>query len=82
MHFGFCFITHPSHPFYRTATVVEDTLPRNIGLWQRTSLADKECHTEFYNLDPELMQKALGVLVKRGKAQTFGQERQLGVKFF
>ncbi|KAI0386553.1 ESCRT-II complex, vps25 subunit [Hypomontagnella monticulosa] len=38
--------------------------------------------TEFYGLDPELLQKALQVLVKRGKAQIFGQEDQQGVKFF
>lgn len=38
--------------------------------------------TEFYGLDTELLQKALNVLVKRGKAQIFGQEDQLGVKFF
>ncbi|KAI0483534.1 ESCRT-II complex subunit-domain-containing protein [Xylaria cf. heliscus] len=38
--------------------------------------------TEFHGLDPELLQKALQVLVKRNKAQIFGQEDQLGVKFF
>ncbi|KAI8631315.1 ESCRT-II complex subunit-domain-containing protein [Xylariaceae sp. FL1651] len=38
--------------------------------------------TEFHGLDPELLQKALQVLVRRGKAQIFGQEDQLGVKFF
>lgn len=37
---------------------------------------------EFHGLDPELLQKALQVLVKRGKAQIFGQEDQQGVKFF
>lgn len=37
---------------------------------------------EFHGLDPELLQKALQVLVKRNKAQIFGQEDQLGVKFF
>ncbi|KAI2784380.1 ESCRT-II complex, vps25 subunit [Daldinia loculata] len=37
--------------------------------------------TEFYGLDPDLLQKALQVLVKRGKAQIFGQDQQ-GVKFF
>lgn len=29
-----------------------------------------------------MLQKALQVLVKRGKAQIFGQEDQQGVKFF
>ena len=37
---------------------------------------------EFHGMDPELLQKALGILVKRGKAQVFGQEDQQGVKFF
>jgi ESCRT-II complex subunit VPS25 len=38
--------------------------------------------TEFHGLDTELLQKALGILVKRGKAQIFGQEDSQGVKFF
>ncbi|KAI0391934.1 ESCRT-II complex, vps25 subunit [Xylariaceae sp. FL0594] len=38
--------------------------------------------TEFHGLDPELLQRALQVLVKRGKAQIFGQDDRLGVKFF
>jgi len=37
---------------------------------------------EFHGLDQELLLKALGVLVKRGKAQVFGQEDSQGVKFF
>ncbi|KAK1825728.1 vacuolar protein-sorting-associated protein 25 [Podospora conica] len=37
---------------------------------------------EFHGMDKDLLQKALGVLVKRGKAQIFGQEDSLGVKFF
>ncbi len=37
---------------------------------------------EFHGLDPDLLQKALSVLVKRGKAQIFGQEDSQGVKFF
>ncbi|QSZ35634.1 hypothetical protein DSL72_008504 [Monilinia vaccinii-corymbosi] len=37
---------------------------------------------EFYGLDAEILQKALAILVKRGKAQVFGQEDQQGVKFF
>jgi ESCRT-II complex subunit VPS25 len=39
-------------------------------------------NAEFHGLDLELLQKALQVLVRRGKAQIFGQEDQLGVKFF
>ncbi|EON99753.1 putative vacuolar protein-sorting-associated protein 25 protein [Phaeoacremonium minimum UCRPA7] len=38
--------------------------------------------TEFHGLDPDLLQKALSILVKRGKAQIFGQEDSQGVKFF
>ncbi|KAK3303454.1 ESCRT-II complex subunit [Chaetomium strumarium] len=38
--------------------------------------------TEFHGLDQQLLLKALNVLVKRGKAQVFGQEDSQGVKFF
>ncbi|KAL2015446.1 hypothetical protein VTK56DRAFT_5408 [Thermocarpiscus australiensis] len=38
--------------------------------------------TEFHGLDQELLLKALNVLVRRGKAQVFGQEDSQGVKFF
>jgi ESCRT-II complex subunit VPS25 len=37
---------------------------------------------DFHGIDPELLQKALAVLVKRGKAQIFGQEDSQGIKFF
>ncbi|MCJ1243777.1 hypothetical protein MMC30_000974 [Trapelia coarctata] len=37
---------------------------------------------EFHGLDPDVLQKALGALVKRGKAQVFGSEGGEGVKFF
>lgn len=37
---------------------------------------------EWQGMDEELLRKALGVLVKRGKAQIFGQEETAGVKFF
>jgi len=33
-------------------------------------------------MDPEVLQKSLNILVKRGKAQVFGTEDQQGVKFF
>ncbi|KAK6856241.1 ESCRT-II complex- vps25 subunit [Apiospora arundinis] len=36
----------------------------------------------FHGLDRDVLQKALQVLVKRGKAQIFGQEDSQGVKFF
>ena len=38
--------------------------------------------TEFHGMNPELLQKALTISVKRGKAQVFGSEEQQGVKFF
>lgn len=37
---------------------------------------------DFHGLDPDILQKALAVLVKRGKAQVFGSEGGEGVKFF
>ena len=37
---------------------------------------------EFHGMDGEVFLRVLGVLVKRGKAQVFGEEDQLGVKFF
>lgn len=37
---------------------------------------------EFHGMDTEVMLKSLNVLVKRGKAQVFGNEGQEGVKFF
>lgn len=37
---------------------------------------------EFHGMDAELLQKSLQVTVKRGKAQIFGSEDSLGVKFF
>ncbi|KAI4142417.1 MAG: hypothetical protein LQ340_007349 [Diploschistes diacapsis] len=37
---------------------------------------------EFYSMDPDILQKTLQVLVKRNKAQIFGSQDELGVKFF
>ncbi|OQO12050.1 hypothetical protein B0A48_02689 [Cryoendolithus antarcticus] len=37
---------------------------------------------EWRGMDEELLRKVLSVLVKRGKAQIFGQEETAGVKFF
>lgn len=37
---------------------------------------------EFHGMEPDILQKSLNVLVKRGKAQVFGSEDQQGVKFF
>ncbi|KAI1174340.1 ESCRT-II complex subunit-domain-containing protein [Nemania sp. FL0916] len=38
--------------------------------------------TDFYGLDADVLNKALRILVQRNKAQIFGQDDQLGVKFF
>ncbi|KHO01753.1 vacuolar protein-sorting-associated protein [Metarhizium album ARSEF 1941] len=38
--------------------------------------------TELHGMDNEVLLKALNILVKRGKAQIFGSEDSLGVKFF
>ncbi|KAJ5217344.1 hypothetical protein N7468_010352 [Penicillium chermesinum] len=43
---------------------------------------DATVSQEFHGMDAEAMRKALNVLVKRGKAQVFGEEGQEGVKFF
>lgn len=40
------------------------------------------CLPELHGMDSEVLLKALNVLVKRGKAQIFGSEDSLGVKFF
>lgn len=37
---------------------------------------------DFYGMDMDLLTKSLGVCVKRGKAQIFGNEGSEGVKFF
>ena len=37
---------------------------------------------EWKDIDEALLRKVLNVLVKRGKAQVFGQEESAGVKFF
>ena len=37
---------------------------------------------DFHGMDPELFNRSLAVLVRRGKAQVFGSEDQQGVKFF
>ncbi|KAL6892871.1 ESCRT-II complex, vps25 subunit [Trichoderma longibrachiatum] len=38
--------------------------------------------TEFHGMDNQVLMKALNILVKQGKAQIFGSEDSLGVKFF
>lgn len=38
--------------------------------------------TELHGLDHDVLLKALNILVKKGKAQVFGSDDSLGVKFF
>ncbi|KAI0408322.1 ESCRT-II complex, vps25 subunit [Xylaria palmicola] len=62
---------------------VDDTAQKGTVLTlYELSQGEGTIDTEFHGLDPELLQKALQVLVKRNKAQIFGQDDQLGVKFF
>lgn len=44
--------------------------------------ADTNVRPEFHDIHPTVLRKALGVLVKRGMAQTMGTEDEMGVKFF
>ncbi|KAI0477671.1 ESCRT-II complex subunit-domain-containing protein [Xylariaceae sp. FL0804] len=62
---------------------VEDTAHKGVvlTLYELTEGEDTR-GAEFHGLDPEILQKALQTLVRRGKAQVFGQEDQQGVKFF
>ncbi|KAK5662050.1 hypothetical protein OQA88_10164 [Cercophora sp. LCS_1] len=62
---------------------IEETAQRGsvLTLYELTD-GEGSRGTEFHGMDGELLQKALGTLVKRGKAQIFGGEDSLGVKFF
>ena len=63
-------------------TESEATLSQGMLIVLETRKITDRVDLEFHGMDPELLQKALSVLVKRGKAQVFGQEDQQGVKFF
>ncbi|EOD52113.1 Vacuolar protein-sorting-associated protein [Neofusicoccum parvum] len=52
-----------------------------LTLYELTE-SDATASQEFHGMDADLLQKSLQVLVKRGKAQIFGSEDSLGVKFF
>ncbi|KAF2667418.1 ESCRT-II complex, vps25 subunit [Microthyrium microscopicum] len=52
-----------------------------LTLWELVE-GEATASQEFHGMDMDLLQKSLQVLVKRGKAQIFGQEDSLGVKFF
>ncbi|KAJ4158565.1 uncharacterized protein LMH87_009084 [Akanthomyces muscarius] len=62
---------------------VEDTAQKGSVLTvYELSEGDGTRNTELHGIDGEILRKALNILVKRGKAQIFGQEDSLGVKFF
>ncbi|KAJ9647938.1 hypothetical protein H2199_001714 [Coniosporium tulheliwenetii] len=62
---------------------VEATGQKNtvLTLYELTE-SDATASQEFHGMDPELLQRSLQILVKRGKAQIFGSDDSLGVKFF
>jgi len=62
---------------------VEETGQKNtvLTLYELTE-SEATLSQEFHGMEPDLLQKSLSILVKRGKAQVFGQEDQQGVKFF
>ncbi|KAI1929604.1 hypothetical protein LOZ58_002844 [Ophidiomyces ophidiicola] len=62
---------------------VEETAQKNtvLTLYELTE-GEATVSKEFHGMDPDVLQKSLQVLVKRGKAQVFGNEDQRGVKFF
>ncbi|KAE8152134.1 ESCRT-II complex, vps25 subunit [Aspergillus avenaceus] len=62
---------------------VESTGQKNVVLTVY-ELVDGEdsVSQEWHGMDTDVMMKSLNVLVKRGKAQVFGNEGQEGVKFF
>ena len=43
---------------------------------------DAVMNKDWRDMDEGMLRKVLNVLVKRGKAQIFGQEENAGVKFF
>lgn len=62
---------------------VQETGQRNTVLTFYELLEGEETmRTEFHGLPVEMAKRAIGVLVKRGKANVFGEGEGLGVKFF
>ncbi len=81
----------PNQPLHFPFYTPPQTVPPSASLIQytQTSLpnlpnADESIieNKEFHGLDQVLLQRALAVSVKRGKAQVFGSEDRMGVKFF
>jgi ESCRT-II complex subunit VPS25 len=69
------------------ASVIEEWVDRTgqkgtvLTLYEITE-SDATRREEFWGMDGVLLQKALAVCGKRGKAQIFGAEGSEGVKFF
>jgi ESCRT-II complex subunit VPS25 len=61
---------------------VEETGQKGVvlTLWELRE-GESTISQEFHEMDPDVFQKALHVLVRRGKAQIFGEDQQ-GIKFF
>jgi ESCRT-II complex subunit VPS25 len=62
---------------------VEDTAQKGsvLTIYELTH-SDGTRGTELHGMDPDILTMALNVLVKKGKAQIFGQDDSQGVKFF
>ncbi|TVY85819.1 Vacuolar protein-sorting-associated protein, partial [Lachnellula willkommii] len=62
---------------------IDETAQKNtvLTLYELTE-SEATLSQEFHGMDPDLLQRVMNILVKRGKAQVFGQEDQQGVKFF
>ncbi|KAE8354068.1 ESCRT-II complex subunit-domain-containing protein [Aspergillus coremiiformis] len=62
---------------------IESTGQKNVVLTVYELVEGEETMSkEWHGMDVDVMMKSLNVLVKRGKAQVFGNEGQEGVKFF
>lgn len=64
--------------------LVEGDGTKGTGRFTRDELGQPHCSptVDIHGMDQDVLIKALNVLVKRGKAQIFGQDDSLGVKFF
>ncbi|TVY78132.1 Vacuolar protein-sorting-associated protein, partial [Lachnellula suecica] len=62
---------------------IDETAQKNtvLTLYELTE-SEATLSQEFHGMDPDLLQRVMGILVKRGKAQVFGQDDGQGVKFF
>ncbi|KAG2418261.1 hypothetical protein HFD88_001362 [Aspergillus terreus] len=62
---------------------VENTGQKNVVLTvYELTQGETAMSQEWHGMDTDAMLRSLNVLVKRGKAQVFGNEGQEGVKFF